>query len=108
MDINDAILNEWTNIDVVAIQVQQKIMFSKMDFSDLKASNNTDDYVIINLNMNQMITHTFPEIDRCCKLNGRRVQFDGIDQIDRIDCDIPKEEFLENYIRKREPIMMTG
>ena len=55
-----------------------------------------------------MITHTFPEIDRCCKLNGRRVQFDGIDQIDRIDCDIPKEEFLENYIRKREPIMMTG
>ena len=107
-NVNDTILNNWTELEIAAIQAKQKIIVSKIDFIDLVESKKADDYVIINLNLIDKITHTFPEIDRCCKLDGRRVKFDGIDKIDRIDCDIPKEKFIEKFINKREPIMMTG
>ena len=58
-----------------------------------------------------MITHTFPKIDRCCKineLNGRNIEYDGIDNLDRITCDISKTEFIEKYVHKSQPVMMVG
>lgn len=107
-NINDTILKDWTDLEIAAIQAKQKIVVSNIDFIDLIESKNADAYVIINLNLIDKITHTFPEINRCCKLDGRRVKFDGIDKIDRINCDIPKEKFIEKFINKREPIMITG
>ena len=82
--------------------------FSKIDFADIVSSSDPTDVVILNLNLNQMIHHTFPKIDQCCKLNGGKVKYDGIDNIKRIDCNMSQKEFFEKYINEREPVMMKG
>ena len=97
-----------TELDIVAFQPHLGIAFSKIDFADLVVSNNSADVMILNLNLKKMIHHTFPKIDRCCKLNNRKVEYDGIDNMKRIDCDISKDEFIAKYVNKREAIMMKG
>ena len=93
----------------VAIQPKKNIIYSKIDFADIVTSTNpADDVVILNLNLNHLISHTLPKIDRCCKLNGGEVKYDGIDNIQRIDCNIPKNEFLEKYVNGREAVLMKG
>ena len=94
--------------NVVAIQPEQNTIFSKIDFADIVPSTNPAETVILNLNQAQMIDHTFPKIDRCCKLNHGKVKYDGIDNIQRIDCNMPQKEFLEKYINKREAVVMKG
>ena len=94
--------------NVVAIQPEQNTIFSKIDFADIVPSTNPAETVILNLNQAQMIDHTFPKIDRCCKLNHGKVKYDGIDNIQRIDCNIPKNEFLEKYVNGREAVLMKG
>ena len=64
--------------------------------------------MILNLNLKNMIDHTFPKIDRCCKLENRRIEFDGIDNMRRIDCDVSKKEFVAKYVNQREAIIMKG
>ena len=97
-----------TELDIVAFQPHLGIAFSKIDFADLVVSNNSADVMILNLNLKKMIHHTFPKIDRCCKLNNRKVEYDGIDNMKRIDCDLSKEEFTAKYVNRREAIMMKG
>ena len=95
--------------DVVAIQPQENTIYSKVDFTDIVTSTNPADVIILNLNLNQMIDHTLPKINQCCKLNGaREVKYDGIDNIQRIDCNISQNEFLEKYVNEREVVMMKG
>ena len=87
------------------------VAYSKIDFGDLILSKNLDESILLNIKKSDMITHTFPKIDRCCKvneLNGRNIEYDGIDNLDRIRCDISKNEFLEKYIRKSQPVMILG
>ena len=87
------------------------VAYSKIDFGDLILSKNLDESILLNIKKSDMITHTFPNIDRCCKvneLNGRNIEYDGIDNLDRIRCDISKNEFLEKYVRKSQPVMMLG
>ena len=93
---------------VAAIQPQQNILYSKIDFTDMITSTNPSDIVILNLNLNQMIDHTLPKIDRCCKLKGEEIQYDGIDNIQRIDCNISQKEFFEEYVYKRDVVMLKG
>ena len=93
---------------VAAIQPQQNILYSKIDFTDMITSTNPSDIVILNLNLNQMIDHTLPKIDRCCKLNSEEIHYDGNDNIQRIDCNMSQKEFLEKYINKREAVVMKG
>ena len=100
--------DEFTELDIVAFQPQLGIAFSKIDFEDFVLSNNPADVMILNLNLKNMIDHTFPKIDRCCKLNNRRIEFDGIDNMKRIDCDVSKEEFSSKYVNQREAIIMKG
>ena len=59
---------ELTKNNVVAIQPQQNTIFSNIDFTDIVSSTNPADIIILNLNLNHMIDHTLPKIDRCCKL----------------------------------------
>ena len=97
-----------TELDIVGFQPQLGIAFSKIDFEDFVVSNNSADVMILNLNLKNMIDHTFPRIDRCCKINNRKIEYDGIDNMKRIDCDISKEEFTAKYVNQREAIMMKG
>ena len=100
--------DKFTELDIVAFQPQLGIAFSKIDFEDFVVSNNSADVMILNLNLKNMIDHTFPKIDRCCKLKNRRIEFDGIDNMKRIDCDASKEEFTSKYVNQREAIIMKG
>ena len=104
----DQNLRDWTQMNIVAVQPKQKIAYSKIDFADFEPSNDPLDEVIINLHLGSMIFHTFPEIDRCCKLNGTKIKYDGIDNMSRISCDIPINEFIETFVEKREPVTMVG
>ena len=96
------------NMNVVAIQPKYQIAYSKIDFGDFVTSNNTEDTILINLHLNHLIEHTFPKIDRCCNLKGKKVEYDGADNMERIDCSIYQEEFIKNYVNKREAIIMKG
>ena len=97
-----------TELDIVAFQPQIGIAFSKIDFEDFVVSNNSTDVMILNLNLKNMIDHTYPKIDRCCKLKKRNINYDGIDNMKRIHCNISKEEFTKIYVNQRESIMMKG
>ena len=97
--------------NIVAIQRKRMVAYSKIDFADLIVSKNSDDTIVLNIEKTDMITHTFPKIDRCCKvneLNGRNIEYDGIDNLDRIKCDISKNDFIEKYVNKRQSVMMVG
>ena len=100
---------KWGKNNVIAgIQPKPMLAYSKIDFADFKPTNKSDDTIIINLENSHNIYHTFPKIDRCCKMNGKRIKYDGIDNMERIKCDMPQNEFTEKYVNKREAIMMTG
>ena len=97
-----------TELDIVAFQPQLGIAFSKIDFEDFVVSNNSTDVMILNLDLKNKMDHTFPKIDRCCKINNRKIEYDGIDDMKRINCNISKEEFTMKYVNQREAIMMEG
>ena len=99
---------ELTNFNVVAIQPKQKMTYSTIDFADIAPSNALEDEIILNLNLNGSIHHTLPKIDKCCKLNGKNIEYDGIDDMERIDCKMPQKEFIERFVNKREAVMMNG
>ena len=82
--------------------------YSKIDFSDFKTSNHPNDKIMINLQLKNKISHTFPMIDRCCKPNGKTLKFDGVDNMDRIFCNITKEDFKKDYIDRRKPVILLG
>ena len=99
----------WTNKSIAGIQPKPMLAYARIDFADFIPSNDSDNTIILNLRNSHNIYHTFPKIDRCCKLNEKNVlKYDGIDNMERIKCDIPQDEFTENYVNKREAIMMTG
>ena len=75
--------------------------YSKIDFADFIPTNKSDDTIILNLENSHNIYHTFPKIDRCCKINGKLIEYDGIDNMERIKCDMPQNEFTEKYVNKR-------
>lgn len=83
--------------------------YLQLDFADLVSINDNSNAVVINLKLKHKIQHTFPKIDRCCKLskNGK-INYDGIDNMKRINCNISKKEFANQYIRRREPVLLTG
>jgi hypothetical protein len=56
----------------------------------------------------KFIFHTWPTLDRCCKLHGKSVIYDGIDNIPRIPCDMSRGDFYKEYVGKREPVMLQG
>ena len=87
------------------------VAYSKIDFADLINSNNSENSIELNIEKSHMITHTFPKIDLCCKvngLNGKNIEYDDIDNLERIQCDISKNEFIEKYVNKRKIVMMIG
>ena len=96
------------DMKVVAIQPKHQIAYSKIDFGDFVTANNTEDAILINLQLNHLIEHTFPKIDRCCRLKDNKVEFDGVDNMERIDCSLDQEEFTKKYVNQREAIMMKG
>ena len=100
--------NQLKNISIAGIHLKKKSVYSKIDFADLIFSNESDDTIILNLEDSLKIDHTFPIIDRCCKLNGRNIIYDGIDNMKRINCDLSQKEFTEEYVNRREAIMMVG
>ena len=101
-------LDKWTELGIVAVLQEQQLAFSQIDLIDIETSKNTGDILILNLKLNKFIEHTFPEINRCCKLNGRKIKYDGIDNVKRINCHMPKKEFIEEYVNKREVVIMKG
>ena len=98
----------WKNNSITGIQPKQMLVYSKIDFADFILSNESDDTIVLNIENTHNIHHTFPKIDRCCKMIEKSVKYDGIDNMERINCDISQTEFTEMYVNKREAIMMVG
>ena len=100
--------DELTKINIVALQPRQEMTYSKIDFADFVPSNYSEDVIILNLKNNHNIDHTFQKIDKCCKLNGKNVEYDGIDNMERIDCKMSRKEFTEKFVNRREAVIMKG
>ena len=96
------------NISIAGIQPKQGLLYFKIDFTDFIPSKKSDDTIILNIEDSSKIYHSFPKIDRCCKLNAKNVEYDGIDNMKRIDCNLSQKEFTEKYVNKRDAVMMVG
>ena len=98
------------NASIAGIQANQGFLYSKIDFADFIPSNNSDDTIILNIedSISSKIYHTLPKIDRCCKLNTQNIEYDGIDNMNRINCNLSREEFVKKYVNNRDAIMMIG
>ena len=70
--------------------------YHAIDFSDIDFKGDSASRIVLRLYVSRkLVKHTLPIIDRCCRLNGRKISYDGVDDIKRISCDISKEEFLK-------------
>ncbi len=49
-----------------------------------------------------------PEVNRCCKIPPPDYEFSDYYNLERIDCNISKEDFFHEYIRKRNPVFLRG
>lgn len=51
-------------------------------------------------------------VDRCCKSSlyygDKELKFSGEDDIVRIDCNISKKDFFQDYVQKRKPAVLKG
>ena len=105
-------LEDWTRYGVVAKDISSGKTFSRIDFDDFESSNfaakNQEQSIIINLRLKEKVRHTFPTIDRCCRLDGRILKYDHFDNMIRMPCNISSEDFQRDYIDKREPVILTG
>ena len=101
-------MKKLTNMGIVAIQPLKSLAYTKIDFSDFIPINNSEECIILNLELTNVIDHTFPKVDRCCQMNGKKIEYDGIDNIKRIDCNISQKYFTDKYVNRREAIMMKG
>jgi hypothetical protein len=105
-------IEEFLSKDLIAVSIIQKepISLSKIDFIDIQESEDPNDYILIKLDplLAHLISHSLPKIDRCCKLNGEKVTYDGIDSFKRISCNIAEEDFTKEYINTRTAVMLEG
>ena len=105
-------MSEWTDNGIVAKDMNDGKLYSKIDFNDLESivasKTNQDSGLTFNLRLSEKIRHSFPPIDRCCRSNGKTIKFDGIDNMERINCNISPEVFQKEYVDKRKPVILTG
>ena len=105
--INGFERNTWSRNSIVSMDTASQTYFSSIDFADLKMSNNTDHKVIIYLTLNHKVFHTVTTIDQCCVFNKKSIEYDGIDNLNRISCKIPSKKFKNDYVNKRQIVMLT-
>ena len=87
-----------------------KIQFNKDNFNEAR------NIIILRTRniSNKNIIHSHTNVDRCCKSRSSDIfdvpelVYDGKDEIERISCDITKESFLREYVKKRRPVMLKG
>ena len=105
-------MKTWTENGIVARDIESGRAFSKIDFDDLESTDdsmgNQKNGIIINLKLKHKVSHTFLAIDRCCRRNGRKLSYDNFDNILRIPCNISATDFLNDYVERREPVMLMG
>ena len=81
-----------------------------LDMDDFTEDDRT--FTLLNLNANlEIIMHGEPELDKCCplyKLNDKLDVSSIHDDLDRIPCDTPKEDVIENFLLKRKPVIFQG
>ena len=92
----------------MAKEKKAETYYSLIDFADFEETEDPNDIIIVNLGLPNQIKHSFPIIDRCCKFHGRKIAFDNIDNMERISCDISKDDFKRNYADKRRSVLLLG
>ena len=104
----DMTIENLTRFGIVALEKSNGHTYSEFDFSDLEMMEDTNDSIILNLKLRDKIHHSFQVLDRCCKFKEKSLRYDKIDNMNRISCNITKDEFLQEYVKKRIPVMLTG
>ena len=96
-DVPTAVLVDYLDID------DFKMSLDKITL--LKIKNVTKD-------TNIDATNAWDDIDTCCpkhrKTNTKELLKTINDTMPRISCDIPAEDFLDKYVRKREPVILVN
>ena len=83
-------------------------LYSVIDFADFEESDSSNDSIIINLGLPNQIKHRFPVVDRCCKSKEQTITYDNIDNMERISCNISKDEFKSDYANRRKSVILLG
>ena len=108
----DANITKFIQLGIAAGDLRSGKTYSQIDFADLEEIEADMGIgkggMIFNLDLKERIRHTFPPIDRCCHVNGRILKFDNIDDIDRIQCNITSNDFKNDYVDKRKPVILNG
>ena len=111
---NDSICNNYRDWRPDKVTFNDE--YKAIDFKDIVANpnpeNSTFNGIIVKLknkNSNDKIMHTLPKINRCCQIGAtEKVQYDGIDNVMKDSCDISEWEFIDKYVRRRNPVLLSG
>ena len=106
--INGLNIEELSRFGIVAKETLAQKFYTLLDFADFEESNDLNESIVINLELPTQIKHRFPTVDRCCKSRGQKIRFDNIDNMERISCDISKDEFKRDYADRRKSVILLG
>eukprot|EP00092_Neocalanus_flemingeri_P032574 GFUD01035430.1.p1 GENE.GFUD01035430.1~~GFUD01035430.1.p1 ORF type:complete len:611 (-),score=162.78 GFUD01035430.1:61-1893(-) len=107
------------DIECVAIlktkNVSTAILVDYLDIDTFKMSNEKTTLVkIVNATRKTNIYATSPwdNLDICCpehgKVNTKKLLKTINDSMPRISCDIPRDEFVSRYVKRREPVILVN
>ena len=86
------------------------INFSRIHFNEQNV-NQTSSIIVMKIKDNKKgsVSHSPTSIDRCCKRFMVEPNISSIkDGIPRVPCNITKEEFYLQYVRKRKAVILRG
>ncbi len=65
-------------------QLRKSQFFKTIDFKNIVVDPKSKSSLVLSLHASkELVKHTLPPIDRCCKLSGRSVTYDGVDKFQR-------------------------
>jgi hypothetical protein len=86
------------------------VAYASFDFKNVRQveqSSEENSDIFINLNSNK-VYHTWPKVDRCCALPAEKFEIQSFDPIEKISCQISKEEFFQQFVETRSPVILIG
>ena len=93
------------------------ILLDYIDLGSLRQSNDKitlvkADDIDSNTNIMERSSWDLSDIDFCCPENGlvdlQSIQDEITDSLPRVSCNISKEEFLAEYVRKQQPVILVN
>ncbi|XP_023337022.1 uncharacterized protein LOC111708023 isoform X2 [Eurytemora carolleeae] len=110
----ERVCQQTTNcVGLAQFKQERVVMLESVQFWDRSSSENWTTLVSLHPGNNQILDRDTTNINKCCPETPFFTEIDISNteipmMIKKIRCNISKEEFLENYVKKRIPVILKG